>query len=48
METSKPSLCKVPMDAIFILEENLLLFFTGFSRTPSSILSDQYHLYACG
>ena len=29
---------KVPMDAIFNLEDNLLLFFTGFSRSASSIL----------
>ena len=33
---------KVPMDAIFNLEDNLLLFFTGFSRSASSILSDQH------
>ena len=34
---------KVPMDAIFNLEDNLLLFFTGFSRSASSILSDQHN-----
>jgi D-glycero-alpha-D-manno-heptose-7-phosphate kinase len=33
---------KLPMDAIFNLEDNLLLFFTGFSRSASSILSDQH------
>jgi D-glycero-alpha-D-manno-heptose-7-phosphate kinase len=29
------------MDAMFDLEENLLLFFTGFSRSASGILKDQ-------
>ena len=31
----------VPMDALFNLEDNLLLFFTGFSRSASGILADQ-------
>jgi D-glycero-alpha-D-manno-heptose-7-phosphate kinase len=31
----------LPMDALFTLEDNLLLFFTGFSRSAGSILSDQ-------
>ncbi len=33
---------KLPIDAIFNLEDNLLLFFTGFSRSASSILADQH------
>ncbi len=33
---------KMPIDAIFDLEDNLLLFFTGFSRSASSILADQH------
>ncbi len=32
---------KMPMDALFNLEDNLLLFFTGFSRSAGSILADQ-------
>jgi D-glycero-alpha-D-manno-heptose-7-phosphate kinase len=32
---------KLPMDALFNLEDNLLLFFTGFSRMAGSILADQ-------
>jgi D-glycero-alpha-D-manno-heptose-7-phosphate kinase len=32
---------KLPMDALFNLEDNLLLFFTGFSRSAGSILADQ-------
>jgi D-glycero-alpha-D-manno-heptose-7-phosphate kinase len=32
---------KIPMDALFDLEDNLLLFFTGFSRSAGAILSDQ-------
>jgi D-glycero-alpha-D-manno-heptose-7-phosphate kinase len=32
---------KIPMDALFNLEDNLLLFFTGFSRKAGGILSDQ-------
>jgi len=30
------------MDALFDLEDNLLLFFTGFSRSAGSILKDQH------
>jgi D-glycero-alpha-D-manno-heptose-7-phosphate kinase len=33
---------KLPIEAIFNLEDNLLLFFTGFSRSASSILADQH------
>ena len=32
---------RMPMDALFNLEDNLLLFFTGFSRSAGSILADQ-------
>jgi D-glycero-alpha-D-manno-heptose-7-phosphate kinase len=32
---------KIGMDTLFDLEDNLLLFFTGFSRSASSILQDQ-------
>lgn len=32
---------KVPMDTLFNLEDNLLLFFTGFSRGAGTILADQ-------
>ena len=32
---------KVSMDTMFDLEDNLLLFFTGFSRSASGILKDQ-------
>ena len=32
---------KVSMDALFDLEDNLLLFFSGFSRSAGSILKDQ-------
>ena len=32
---------KARMDALFELEDNLLLFFTGFSRNAASILQDQ-------
>jgi D-glycero-alpha-D-manno-heptose-7-phosphate kinase len=31
----------LPVDALFNLEDNLLLFFTGFSRSAGSILADQ-------
>ncbi len=31
----------LPMDALFNLEDNLLLFFTGFSRSAGDILVDQ-------
>lgn len=33
--------CKVKEETLFNLEDNLLLFFTGFSRSASSILKDQ-------
>ncbi len=32
---------KLSMDALFDLEDNLLLFFTGFSRSAGAILKDQ-------
>lgn len=32
---------QAPINAMFTLEDNLLLFFTGYSRTAGSILSDQ-------
>jgi D-glycero-alpha-D-manno-heptose-7-phosphate kinase len=32
---------RMPMDSLFTLEDNLLLFFTGFSRSAGSILADQ-------
>jgi D-glycero-alpha-D-manno-heptose-7-phosphate kinase len=32
---------KLNMDALFDLEDNLLLFFTGYSRSASTILQDQ-------
>ena len=32
----------MPMDALFNLEDNLLLFFTGFSRNAGQILADQH------
>lgn len=31
----------ISMDTMFVLEDNLLLFFTGFSRSASGILKDQ-------
>ena len=37
--TSTP--LKISMDTMFDLEDNLLLFFTGFSRSASGILKDQ-------
>ena len=33
--------CKVSEETLFNLEDNLLLFFTGYSRNASSILKDQ-------
>jgi D-glycero-alpha-D-manno-heptose-7-phosphate kinase len=33
---------KISMDTLFDLEDNLLLFFTGFSRSASTILADQH------
>ena len=32
---------QISMDTLFDLEDNLLLFFTGFSRSASAILKDQ-------
>jgi D-glycero-alpha-D-manno-heptose-7-phosphate kinase len=32
---------KIPIESLFDLEDNLLLFFTGFSRSAGSILQDQ-------
>jgi D-glycero-alpha-D-manno-heptose-7-phosphate kinase len=32
---------RMPVDALFNLEDNLLLFFTGFSRSAGNILADQ-------
>ena len=32
---------KIAMDTMFDLEDNLLLFFTGFSRSAGAILKDQ-------
>jgi D-glycero-alpha-D-manno-heptose-7-phosphate kinase len=40
-ESVQASPLKLPMEALFDLEENLLLFFTGFSRSAGSILQDQ-------
>jgi len=33
--------CKISEEALFNLEDNLLLFFTGYSRSASGILKDQ-------
>src|SRR5208337_3176164 len=33
--------CKITEETIYNLEDNLLLFFTGYSRSASSILKDQ-------
>ncbi len=33
---------KLSMDTMFDLEDNLLLFFTGYSRSASGILKDQH------
>ena len=33
--------CKISEETLFNLEDNLLLFFTGYSRSASSILKDQ-------
>jgi len=33
--------CKISEETLFDLEDNLLLFFTGYSRSASSILKDQ-------
>jgi D-glycero-alpha-D-manno-heptose-7-phosphate kinase len=34
---------QISMDTLYDLEDNLMLFFTGFSRSASSILEDQDH-----
>jgi D-glycero-alpha-D-manno-heptose-7-phosphate kinase len=34
--------CNLPQEALFNLEDNLLLFFTGYSRSASAILKDQH------
>ena len=33
--------CRIPEETLFNLEDNLLLFFTGYSRSASAILKDQ-------
>src|SRR5271154_6709599 len=33
--------CKIAQETLYNLEDNLLLFFTGYSRTASAILKDQ-------
>jgi D-glycero-alpha-D-manno-heptose-7-phosphate kinase len=40
-ETIEAAPLKISMDTLFDLEDNLLLFFTGFSRNAGSILKDQ-------
>jgi D-glycero-alpha-D-manno-heptose-7-phosphate kinase len=40
-ETVEAQPLKLSMDSLFTLEDNLLLFFTGFSRSAGSILADQ-------
>lgn len=40
-ETVEAQPLKLSMDSLFSLEDNLLLFFTGFSRSAGSILADQ-------
>ncbi len=40
-ESVEASPLRVSMDTIFDLEDNLLLFFTGFSRSAGDILKDQ-------
>jgi D-glycero-alpha-D-manno-heptose-7-phosphate kinase len=40
-DTVKATPLAVGMDTLFDLEDNLLLFFTGFSRSAGSILKDQ-------
>jgi D-glycero-alpha-D-manno-heptose-7-phosphate kinase len=34
--------CKISEETLFNLEDNLLLFFTGYSRSASAILKDQH------
>jgi len=41
-DTVKAEPLKIDMDTLFDLEDNLLLFFTGFSRSAGSILKDQH------
>lgn len=41
-ETVQAEPLKISMDTMFNLEDNLLLFFTGFSRSASNILKDQH------
>ena len=40
-DTVTASPLAVDMDTMFDLEDNLLLFFTGFSRSAGAILKDQ-------
>ena len=40
-DTVEATPLKIPVDTMFDLEDNLLLFFTGFSRGAGSILKDQ-------
>lgn len=40
-ETVKATPLEISVDTMFDLEDNLLLFFTGFSRSAGSILDDQ-------
>jgi D-glycero-alpha-D-manno-heptose-7-phosphate kinase len=40
-ETVEAQPLKLSIDSLFSLEDNLLLFFTGFSRSAGSILADQ-------
>ena len=40
-ETVEAYPLKISMDTLFDLEDNLLLFFTGFARSASTILKDQ-------
>ena len=37
----RPGRCKIDTETLYNLEDNLLLFFTGYSRSASSILKDQ-------
>ena len=41
-ETVEAEPLKLPIDAMFNLEDNLLLFFTGFSRAAGTLLADQH------
>lgn len=42
-EAVEPVPLKVSMSTLLDLEDNLLLFFTGFSRSASQVLQDQVH-----